>query len=160
MPVSFDANTLESRPTYPQLCANLTEFAARERLREDAGIQKAEQIPLRTRLGLEVPEHPALCDTLVSLQLRLDVATHIVLEDLGPLINRVDEIATAEDLSAWIAASEGAAVTVASAKAWRSQSKSLRAQGKGLRRSPFSQVAQSVIAAVHSPTNVHLSAPL
>ena len=44
---------------------------------EDAGIKKAEQIPLGGSLGLEVPEDPALSLLLEDADLSLDVVRRI-----------------------------------------------------------------------------------
>jgi hypothetical protein len=42
------------------VCANLTELAISQRLREDAVVDEAESIPLGRAFGFEVPEYPAI----------------------------------------------------------------------------------------------------
>lgn len=66
------------------------ELAIGERLRENAGVQKAEEVPLGAGLGLEIPENPAPRVRLVCLQLRFDVSSRIVFELLTPRFDEVD----------------------------------------------------------------------
>lgn len=42
------------------VCANLAELPVRQRLREDAGVDQAERVPLGRTFGLEVPEDPVV----------------------------------------------------------------------------------------------------
>lgn len=70
--------------------ADLAELAVRQRLREDAVIDQTECVPLGARLGLEIPEDPALGVALEGLQLRLDVSSGVILESLRPLVDVVN----------------------------------------------------------------------
>ena len=67
-----------------------------ERLWENAGVEQAEEVPLRARLGLEVPEDPAAGVLLKDLELGLDVAAHVVLELVAPGFDEVDVLAGAD----------------------------------------------------------------
>ena len=84
--------------------ANLVEFAVREGLRKDAGVEEPEQIPLRARLGLEVPKHPAAGILLVDFELSFDEASGVVFERLIPRLDEVDVGAAADEAAARVCA--------------------------------------------------------
>jgi len=60
------------------LGADCAKVARSEWLWEDAGVNETEGIPLSRRLGLEVPEDPALGVGLEGLHLGLDVAAGVL----------------------------------------------------------------------------------
>ncbi len=80
------------------------ELAIGERLREDAGVQEAEQIPLGAGLGLKIPEDPAPRVRLVGLQLRFNVTSRIIFELLTPRLDEVDVGAWTDEFAAGIGA--------------------------------------------------------
>ena len=69
------------------------ELPLRERLRKHAGIEQTEKIPLGTGFSLEVPEDPAVGESLVDIQLCLDELPRVVLKGLIPCIDEIDTAA-------------------------------------------------------------------
>jgi hypothetical protein len=76
-----------STPTHFSRRANGGELPVRQRLWENASIQKRKRIPLMRRFRLEVPEHPSLSVTFEGLKLSFDVASHITFHVIVPRFN-------------------------------------------------------------------------
>lgn len=86
------------------LGANGTVLAIRQWLREDAGVDQAERVPLGASLRLEVPEDPADGVHLECLHLCLDVSTSVVLQLLVPSVDEVDARARTDVAAARVCA--------------------------------------------------------
>lgn len=90
---SYARSKRPTRSTTHSKRARLTKVTRRKWLREDSNIQQSEQIPFRTRLGLEVPKDPTLTIQLKDIQLRLDEVSHIIPELLAPRLDEIDGFA-------------------------------------------------------------------
>jgi hypothetical protein len=123
--------------------------------REDTSVDELERVPFSRTLRLEVPPEPALCLGLERSDLGLDVTSGLVLVGGGPFREITLPTAVADEGAAGI----GAVVARADVKAI----KVLRAVTGGMSVRVLYAVCgryTHVIAEVHSPTKVHLSAPL
>ncbi|EKG18278.1 hypothetical protein MPH_04473 [Macrophomina phaseolina MS6] len=63
---------------------------------KDAGVDQAEEVPLRGGFGLEVPPEPALRLLLEDVELRVDIRSCVRLVLLRPLVDVVDGRAAAD----------------------------------------------------------------